>query len=77
MYAAMAKRQLVDGRSASLIGQPVTSTKASSHGFRGGHDELLRDADDALSWIIRRGGRMPVGPAEWRAGRPQSPECGG
>jgi type IV secretory pathway VirJ component len=24
---------------------------ASNHGFRGGHDELMRDLDDALAWI--------------------------
>jgi hypothetical protein len=27
------------------------AVKASNHGFRGGRDELLRDVDDALSWI--------------------------
>jgi fermentation-respiration switch protein FrsA (DUF1100 family) len=27
------------------------AVKASNHGFRGGQDELLRDVDDALSWI--------------------------
>jgi hypothetical protein len=54
------------GEEARRLFGPDTSTrhlyqvKASNHGFSGGKDELLRDLDDALTWIEglgQKGGR--------------------